>query len=343
MRYRHDSNPPTGQDRYCTNLLRMSRALADRFGGTGSAWESQSDATQAEHKAIPTRISIIIPCFNEAAGIERVVDQVVSVMSAASAPWELICVDDGSTDGTTEILEAMANAHTGIALAVLKHGRNHGYGAALRTGVRHARGNLIVITDADGTYPIDAIPELIERCRTADMVVGARIGNDVTYSWTRRIAKLFLRRYVSWIAGENVPDMNSGLRAFRRDVALRFLPILPDGFSFTTTITLAMMSNRYLVHFVPISYARRIGKSKIQPLRDTLRFTTLITRTGMYFAPLRILSPVCIVLTVAFLASLAMDLQRHDLTEATLILLLFAMNTAMLGLLADMIAKRGPA
>jgi hypothetical protein len=137
--------------------------------------------------------------------------------------------------------------------------------------------------------------------------------------------------------------MNSGLRAFRREVALRFLSILPDGFSFTTTITLAMMRNRYIVQFVPISYAKRLGKSKIQPIRDTLRFTALITRTGMYFAPLRILTPACAVLSAAFAVSLSFDLYRWDLTEATLILLLFAMNTAMLGLLADMIAKRGPA
>jgi glycosyltransferase involved in cell wall biosynthesis len=321
----------------------MAGTLADRQLGGFVSERSPANDVAGDGAGTSNLVSIVMPCFNEEGGIRRVMGDVVAAMAQCGSAWELICIDDGSTDDTASQLQQGADGHPDCRVVVLQHGRNHGYGAALKTGVRHARGDIIVITDADGTYPISEIPALIERCKHADMVVGARIGDGVVYSWIRRIPKVFLRRYVSWIVGEDVPDMNSGLRAFRRDIAMKFLPILPDGFSFTTTITLAMMTNRYLVQFVPISYAKRLGKSKIQPIRDTLRFTALITRTGMYFAPLRILTPACIVLSAAFAVSLSFDLYRRDLTEATLILLLFAMNTAMLGLLADMIAKRGPA
>ena len=123
------------------------------------------------------------------------------------------------------------------------------------------------------------------------MVVGARIGENVDYSKIRSIPKMILVPWVSFLCGTEVPDMNSGLRIFRRDRSLNFLKLLPDGFSFTTTITICLLRNRYAVEFIPISYTKRIGKSHIKPIRDTLRFTQLILRTGMYFAPMRLLAP----------------------------------------------------
>jgi hypothetical protein len=135
--------------------------------------------------------------------------------------------------------------------------------------------------------------------------------------------------------------MNSGLRVFRREVAQRFLGILPDGFSFTTTITLAMLTNSYAVNYVPIDYSERIGRSKIRPIRDTLNFVQLIARTGVYFAPLRVFLPIASLLGVACVASAAYDvLVLDNLTDKTVLLALFAMNTAMFAALADMIDKR---
>jgi glycosyltransferase involved in cell wall biosynthesis len=282
--------------------------------------------------------SVIIPCFNEEGAI---LDTLASLRKwlAEAGPYELIVVDDGSTDGTAAILASAEEADAD--LRVVRHPRNLGYGAALKTGIRRAEAPLIAITDADGTYPNDRLPELITRAADADMVVGARIGEDVVYSKVRAVPKIVLRRYASWLSRVNIPDINSGMRVFRKDVAERFIKVLPDTFSFTTTITVAMLTNRYAVDFVPISYAPRIGKSKIRPIRDTLKFVQLLIRTGMYFAPMRVLMPVVLLLTGAFLARLSYDVfVLMDLTEATMLLLLFALNTALFGLLADMIDKR---
>ena len=173
------------------------------------------------------------------------------------------------------------------------------------------------------------------------MVVGSRTSQNVTYPLIRKIPKMFLVRYVSWLAGQEIPDMNSGLRAFKRTIAEKFLNILPNGFSFTTTITLSMIRNNYDVQFIPIDYYPRIGKSKIRPIKDTLRFIELIVRTGMYFAPLRVFLPLVLLLLISFFGSFFYDLFiLKDLTEKTLILLMFTLNTALFALLADMIDKR---
>jgi glycosyltransferase involved in cell wall biosynthesis len=224
---------------------------------------------------------------------------------------------------------------------VLTHQQNRGYGAALKTGIRQAKHDLIVITDSDGTYPNERIPDLVALSREADMVVGSRTGDNVTYPLIRKIPKLFLKRFAEWMAHQPIPDMNSGLRVFRKSVAERFLNILPNGFSFTTTITLAMMTNGYSVHYEPIDYHPRVGKSKIKPIRDTLRFVQLILRTGMYFAPLRVFLPVAAVFFSGFLFTLYQDIFiRNDLTERTLILFVTATQLCMFSLLADMIDKR---
>jgi glycosyltransferase involved in cell wall biosynthesis len=283
------------------------------------------------------QVSVVVPCFNEGGAVESTVRGLVDCLGDVDS-YELIFVDDGSMDETGSKLEMLAQEYP--ALRVIRHPRNRGYGAALKSGIRQARGELIAITDADGTYPNERLPELIEQCRTGDMVVGSRTAEGVKYSKIRKIPKMFLRRYVSWLANQNIPDMNSGMRVFRREIALKYLSLFPDGFSFTTTITLVMIRNSYLVQFVPITYAKRVGNSKIQPIRDTLRFTQLITRTGMYFAPMRLLGPVALVVGLAFLVSFGIDLYNRDLTESTLLLLLFTMNTGMFALLADMIDKR---
>lgn len=285
--------------------------------------------------------TVLVPCYNEEGAIEQTIDFLRSVLGE-SDNYELMIINDGSSDGSAEVLERVKKRVP--QLRVVHHEVNSGYGAALKTGIRRCRSELIVITDADGTYPCERIPELVGMCHSADMIVGARIGDNVQYSNLRKVPKVFLKAYASWLTGQHIPDMNSGLRVFRRSVVEKFLRILPDGFSFTTTITMSMMRNRYRVEFVPISYKPRIGKSKIKPIRDTLRFAQLILRTGMYFGPLRVLGPVIAVLVVAFLASLGYDIfVVKNLNEMTMLLMLAAMNTGMFALLADMIDKRSNA
>ncbi|MBE9211868.1 glycosyltransferase family 2 protein [Plectonema cf. radiosum LEGE 06105] len=279
--------------------------------------------------------SIILPVYNEEDGINATLDRLQETLNIVDCTYEIIAVNDGSTDNSSKVL----NARTDIT--VIQHRRNRGYGAALKTGIRHAQYPLIVITDADGTYPNERIPELVALARQADMVVGARIGANVSYSTIRKIPKWFLVRFAQWMTGCKIPDLNSGLRVFRKSVVERFLKILPDTFSFTTTITVAMLSNNYIVHYEPIDFHHRVGKSKIKPIRDTLRFVQLILRTGMYFAPLRVFLPIAALFFGAFLTTLFQDIFiRNDLTERTLILFVTTTQVTMFALLADMLDKR---
>lgn len=282
-----------------------------------------------------TACSVILPVFNEEQAVDATIDQLHASLRDADRLYEIIVVNDGSTDGTAHVISARDD------VKLIQHRRNRGYGAALKTGIRHAKHSLIVITDSDGTYPNDRIPGLLELACEADMVVGSRNGLNVRYPLIKKIPKWFLHRFAEWLTGTSIPDINSGLRVFRKDVAERFLNILPDGFSFTTTITLAMLTNHYTVHYEPIDYHARIGKSKIKPIRDTLSFVQLILRTGMYFAPLRVFLPVAALFFVGFLCTLFQDIVvRQDLTERTLILLVTATQLGMFALLADMIDKR---
>ena len=285
-----------------------------------------------------SQVSVLVPCYNEENAIAETVQHLDRALATLD-DYEIIAVNDGSQDATLDRLQALAAAHP--RLRVVNHDRNRGYGAALKTGMRHARHALVAITDADGTYPIDDLPRLVAMAADYDMVVGARTGADVTYSKVRKIPKFFLRKWINWIVNMKVPDINSGMRVFRKDMAQKFVRVLPNGFSFTITITISALRNNYRVHFEPINYFARKGQSKIHPIKDTLRFMQIIGRTGMYFAPLRILAPLVLALLAATAASLAYDaFVLRDLTEKTLLLMTAALNVGMFAVLADMIDKR---
>ena len=282
--------------------------------------------------------SLVVPCYNERGAIEETIRRIRECISTDAA-CQLIIVNDGSTDGTKDILHELSQVYN---FELIEHDHNRGYGAALKSGIRAASTDLIAITDADGTYPIERLTELVMLCDEYDMVVGARVGEDVTYSRLRSIPKYFLRRWMSWITRQDIPDINSGMRVFRKSVAEKFFGILPDTFSFTVTITLAMMTNYYSVHFVPISYKPRLGRSKIRPVADTMRFFMLILRTGVYFAPVRFFGPITLFLVLLAAGRLSYDVfVAGDITDTSVLLSLFALNTGMITLLADMIDKRG--
>ncbi len=286
------------------------------------------------------RFSVIVPCYNEVEGILGTIRSLHRHLADAGA-YEIIVVDDGSTDESAALVAAESERDPRVRLVA--HDRNRGYGASLKTGLRRARAELIAITDADGTYPLDRLPALVTAAESADMVVGARTAADVEYPLIRKLPKAVLTWYASWMANQRIPDLNSGLRVFRRQIAERYLSVLPDGFSFTTTITLAMLTHHYDVRFEPIGYLRRIGRSKIRPIRDTLNFLQLIFRTAVYFAPLRAFTPVLLVLAAVFSASAAYDVfVIRNLTDKTLIFLMLVLNTGLFALLADMIDKRSP-
>ncbi len=241
-------------------------------------------------------------------------------------------MDDGSSDGTAEKAASVGGVR------VLRRSRNRGYGAALKLGIGHARYAWILITDADGTYPVEAIPGLLARAADNDMVVGARTGQNVNIQLMRRAPKAFLNVLASYLAGQKLPDINSGLRLMRADLVRRYEHLLPSGFSFTTTITLAAACNDHLVEYVPIDYHARLGQSKMRP-RAAYDFTLLILRTIVFFNPLKVFLPVGAVLFVAGMIKFGYDILLDNLSESAVLALLGALLVWAVGLLADQNAR----
>ncbi len=284
-------------------------------------------------------VTVVVPAYNEELAIGWVLQQLLGVMDVIDIPYEVIVVDDGSQDRTAKVAEEFEG------VKVLRHNCNRGYGAAIKTGIRHAKHNTICITDADGTYPNKRIPELLMRLKDGvDMVVAARIGKSVAIPMVRRPAKWIIRRLGMLVAGEPIPDINSGLRVFRRPEALRFSSMLPNGFSFTTTITLSFLTNGYLVDYVPTEYFPRVGYSKLKPFRDTLNFVQLIVRVALYFAPLKIFLPfggALMLLAIGWgLFSWFVLGRLADLS--TIVIAMTAIQVVAIGLLAELIDRRLP-
>jgi len=279
-------------------------------------------------------LSIVIPAYNEEKGIGSTLTQLNTVMDDQGMGYEIIVVDDGSTDSTLEVVQQ----HQGVRL--LQHYSNRGYGAALKTGIRQAKHDWIAIIDADGTYPPDALPALLAESDRYDMIIGARSGPDI--SLIRRPAKWFIAKLAEYLAETEIPDLNSGLRLFKKNVALSYFNILPSSFSFTITITLAFLSDHYLVRFVPIQYHRREGKSKISPVQDTFNFVQLLLRTIMYFNPLKVLLPISVVLLLLAIVIGAYSLlTQGEVMDITVITLsMAAIQIAVVAMIADMIQKK---
>ncbi len=254
-------------------------------------------------------VSIVLPAFDEEQGLIATLAALHRVLDGDARAYEIVVVDDGSTDGTPALLAARTD------VTVVRHEKNRGYGAALKAGIRAARHPLIVVMDADATYPVEAIPSLVERCAAADMVVGARLGPRVQPTPARSAVKWIFRQFAQWITAAPIPDLNSGLRVFRRPVAERFMDILPDGFSFTTTITVGSLVERLPVRFEPVDYMPRIGRSKVRPARDTVRIARQLLRLGIRFAPLRTtLAAVMPLLIFGMVSSAYHLLERGHLT-----------------------------
>lgn len=294
----------------------------------------QQEESRKESVPLSEPVTIIVPVYNEAGCIGEVLDTIISCMVETATDYELIVVDDGSTDGSAEIVESKG-------VRIVRHKFNKGYGASLKTGIRQARYPLVAIIDADGTYPVDALPRLLACMSEYDMAVGSRTGDHVKIQLLRRPAKWFLKKLADYLSGFKIPDLNSGLRIFRRELAERFFGIFPDGFSFTTTITLAALTNGYRVEFLPINYYKRTGQSSIKPLRDFVGFVLLIIRLVVYFKPLNVFLPVSgVLLLVGFCKAMIDLIHQNYFGVGSAIVILAALQIAFLGLLADLIMRR---
>jgi glycosyltransferase involved in cell wall biosynthesis len=280
-------------------------------------------------------VSVVIPAYNEVAAIGSTLEQVQAVMEAARLQGEIIVVDDGSSDGTVDVVARFSTVR------LIKHPQNRGYGAALKTGIRQASYDVVVILDADGTYPCEMIPRLVDEIGAYDMVVGARTGEEVHVPLIRRPAKWALNRLADYLSGQDIPDLNSGMRAFKRDVAMRFFRLLPAGFSFTTSLTLALLTNDYNVVYIPVNYYRRKGRSKIRPVQDTINFFSLVVRVVLSFRPLRVFVPLSVVFIALSLAKVIYDINAYNfhLATSTVVLLTLTLQVIVLGLVADLVVS----
>jgi len=247
-------------------------------------------------------------------------------------------VNDGSTDKTASKLCLVDD------IALINHQVNRGYGAALKTGLNRASAPWICILDADGTYPIQDIPRLAhELTEEVAMVVGARTGIGITINPFRAIARWTLRKMAHFLTGVMVPDLNSGMRIFHKSLYDKFNHLLPSGFSFTTTLTLASLYNGYVIKFIPIHYAARIGQSNIKPFKDFLAFTMLIVRIASYFDPLRFYLPIAFIfISAGGIKGMRDFLVLGQIGPLAASVFLAGMQMVITGILADTIVRRSP-
>ena len=313
-------------------------------GGIGSA-PSQPQVVSADVSGsfpLDPYVSIVLPCYNEQDHVVAEVERICEAMDASGYAYELVAYDDASTDGTFARLHEVAPRFP--HLRVVHFDRNGGAGTVRRVGTQRARGEIVVWTDADMTYPNERIPELVQmldKDPSLDQVVGARTSEEGSHKILRVPAKWFIRKLAERLTNTKIPDLNSGLRAFRREVALPYLRLLPPGFSCVTTITIAFLSNQHDLRYIPIEYAKRSGTSKFRFVSDAYRYILQVLRMVMYFNPLKVLMPPALWLIVIGLLKGVFDMVVHFgyFANNTIMIFVTGLIIASLALLADLIVR----
>jgi glycosyltransferase involved in cell wall biosynthesis len=280
-------------------------------------------------------VSVILPVYNEVTHLEAEVSRIRKALEASEYSFEIIVVDDGSTDGSGDLAAELDHVR------VIRFATNRGAGSARKYGTMAAVGDVVVWTDVDMSYPNDRIPDLVDDLDGYDQVVGARTSEEGTIKVIRAPAKWLVRKLASYLSRTEIPDLNSGFRAFRRDVADQFLYLLPRGFSCVTTITMAFLSNGYSVRYVPIEYAPRAGESKFHWLRDTQRYLLQVVRMVLMHEPIRFFGPPAAVLGVIGFGKLVYDLidKNFRVGSNTIVILGLALGLAVVGLIADLMVQ----
>src|SRR3984957_11573586 len=294
-----------------------------------------------EDQAAPY-VTIVLPCYNEEGHVVAEIERISAAMDDSGYSYELMCMNDASTDDTLAKLYEAAPRFP--KMEVVNFHRNSGSGTVRRIGTQRARGEVVVWADADMTYPNERIPELVqilEKDPTIDQVVGARTSEQGTYKLLRVPAKWFIRKFAERLTGAKIPDLNSGLRTFRRQVSLPYLRLLPAGFSCVTTITVSFLANNHEIYFLPIDYSNLACKSKFKFGKDSYRYILQVLRMTMYFNPLKVLMPLALTLLGIGFVKAIYDVVDHPVKIATDTVLIFVTGllVASLALLADLIVK----
>jgi glycosyltransferase involved in cell wall biosynthesis len=272
-------------------------------------------------------VSIVIPAFNEAAVIADVVEAL-----AAAGPWyEIIVVDDGSRDDT-------AGRAAAAGALVVKHPYNKGNGAAVKSGIRRASGEFVLIVDGDGQHRPEDARRLVSRLGEYDLVIGARSsGTQATHA--RKFGNSALNSLASYLTGREIPDLTSGFRGARRECLREFIHLLPNGFSTPTTTTLAFIKAGYNVAFEPIDARQRVGQSKIRLARDGAKFFVIILMIVTIFSPLRVFLPISGAAFLVGMAYLMWTVAFHSkIPNGAVLLLLFAVVVFLVGLVSEQIS-----
>ena len=273
-------------------------------------------------------VSVVLPARNEAAGLKTVLPRIQAVVPGA----EILVVDDGSDDETSAVAEA-------AGAQVIRHPYPKGNGAAIKTGARNAKGEIIVFMDADGQHEPESIPSLLDKLSEGyDMVVGARNAEGQA-SIGRFFANGFYNRLASWMTGYPIADLTSGFRAVRARHFRRFLYLLPNGFSYPTTSTMAFFRSGLSVAYVPIQAQRRHGKSHIRLLKDGLRFLVIVLKIGTLFSPMRLFLPVSAALFLTGVCYYAYTfVTMHRFTNMSALLFISALLTFLIGILSEQVS-----
>lgn len=280
-------------------------------------------------------LSVVIPAYNEAHAIAGVVERLArNLEGQGHTSYEILVVDDGSKDGTADQVRGL-----GPQIRVVEHPYNLGNGAAVKTGIRQARGALLIFMDADGQHDPEDIPRFVEECRRFDMVVGARDRGSQA-GWHRWLANSLYNHLASYVTGRQVADLTSGFRAFKCELARRYLGLLPNGFSYPTTITLSLMRAGFSVNYIPIQAPRRQGKSKIKLFSDGAEFLLVIMKICMLFSPLKIFLPVSAYLFFMGIGYYGYTfITDHRFTNMSMLLFTTSVMVFMMGLVAEQIAQ----
>ncbi len=276
-------------------------------------------------------ISVVIPAYNEEASIGPTLEKLQAVLKAEGRTFELLVVDDGSTDATAQIA-------ADCGATVLHHPYNMGNGAAVKTGLRQAKGEVIALLDADGQHPPEDLPRLLELSSRYDLVVGAR--NPASHaSWIRRWGNKAYNWLASYITGREIEDLTSGFRVIKSRVAKKFIYLLPNGFSYPTTITLAVLKAGYSLKYVPISANQRQGKSKLNTAPEAIRFLGIILKVTTLFSPFKIFLPISLFsFSLGLVYGSYMILRHQHFSNMVLLLLITGVLIFLMGLIAEEIA-----